>query len=121
MRSHAFANGSRVYAIAPTGVRFGGMFDPQSGARLTFVRRLTRERNYMNWDVVAGDWKQLKGKVRQQWGKLTEDNLNLIDGKRDESAGKIQEAYGVTKEEAEKKVKSFVSTNNDYRMKNCRM
>jgi uncharacterized protein YjbJ (UPF0337 family) len=71
----------------------------------------------MNWDVIAGDWKQLKGKVKQQWGKPIEDNLNLIDGKRDELAGTTREAYGVIKEEVEKQVKIFKPTNNDYRMK----
>jgi uncharacterized protein YjbJ (UPF0337 family) len=82
----------------------------------------------MNWDVIAGDLKQLKGdlrqlegKVEQQLGKPTEDNLNLIDGKRDESAGKIQEAYGVAKEEVAQQAKIYKPTNNDYRMQNCRM
>jgi uncharacterized protein YjbJ (UPF0337 family) len=78
----------------------------------------------MNWDVIAGDLKQLKGdlrqlegKVEQQLGKPTEDDLNLIDGKRDESAGKTQETYGASKEEVEKQVKICTPTNNDYRMK----
>ena len=64
----------------------------------------------MNWDRIEGNWKQLSGKVRQQWGKLTDDDLDLIDGRREELAGKIQEAYGVTKDEAEKQIERFSGT-----------
>ena len=55
----------------------------------------------MNWDRIEGNWKQFKGKIHQQWGKLTDDDLDMIDGRREELAGKIQEAYGVSKDEAE--------------------
>ena len=58
----------------------------------------------MNWDIVEGNWKQFKGKVKTQWGKLTDDQLDVIAGKREQLAGKIQETYGVTKEAAEKQV-----------------
>jgi uncharacterized protein YjbJ (UPF0337 family) len=61
----------------------------------------------MNWDIVQGNWKQFKGKVKAQWGRLTDDQLDVIGGKRDELAGSIQEAYGTTKEEAERQVKDF--------------
>ncbi|MFC5473822.1 CsbD family protein [Paraherbaspirillum soli] len=61
----------------------------------------------MNWDIVAGNWKQFKGKVKEQWGKLTDDHLDTIAGKRDQLAGKIQETYGVGKDEAEKQIKEF--------------
>lgn len=61
----------------------------------------------MNWDEIAGNWKQLTGKVQQQWGKLTNDDLDVIDGKREELIGKVQARYGVSKEEAEKQVKDF--------------
>ena len=61
----------------------------------------------MNWDIVEGNWKQFKGKVRSRWGKLTDDQLELIAGKRIELAGKIQEAYGVSKDEAEVQIKLF--------------
>ena len=53
----------------------------------------------MNWDRIEGNWKQLTGKVRQQWGKLTDDDLDVIDGRREELAGRIQEVYGVSKDE----------------------
>ncbi|WP_297186950.1 CsbD family protein [uncultured Porticoccus sp.] len=61
----------------------------------------------MNWDIIEGDWKQFKGKVKAQWGKLTDDRLDVIAGKRDQLKGEIQEAYGLTKDEAEKQVKAF--------------
>jgi len=61
----------------------------------------------MNWDRIEGNWKQLKGKARQRWGKLTDDQLDVIAGKRDHLLGKIQEQYGITKEEAEKQVDAF--------------
>jgi|TARA_B110000503_G_C7102371_1_gene394400 uncharacterized protein YjbJ (UPF0337 family) len=59
------------------------------------------EEIFMNWDIVEGNWKQFKGKVLVRWGKLNDDNLDLIAGKRNELAGKIQETYGTTKDEAE--------------------
>jgi uncharacterized protein YjbJ (UPF0337 family) len=61
----------------------------------------------MNWDIVEGNWKQFKGKVKVQWGKLTDDQLDKISGRRDELAGRIQEAYGVSKDEAEAQIKRF--------------
>uniref|UniRef100_A0A7C3LUK8 CsbD family protein n=1 Tax=Leptospirillum ferriphilum TaxID=178606 RepID=A0A7C3LUK8_9BACT len=72
----------------------------------------------MNWDIVAGNWSQFKGKVKSQWGKLTDDQLKVINGKRDVLSGKIQEAYGITKDEADKQVKQFEDLNKDYRPKN---
>jgi len=50
----------------------------------------------MNWDRIEGNWKQLKGKIQQQWGKLTDDHLDVIAGKREHLSGKIQEMYGIT-------------------------
>jgi uncharacterized protein YjbJ (UPF0337 family) len=70
--------------------------------------RATKE-STMNWDTVEGNWKQVKGKVKEQWGKLTDDHLDTIEGKRDQLVGKIQEAYGYKREEAEKQVKAWES------------
>jgi uncharacterized protein YjbJ (UPF0337 family) len=64
----------------------------------------------MNWDRIEGNWKQLHGKVRQQWGKLTDSDLDVIDGRRAELSGRIQEAYGVTKDEAERQIERFAGT-----------
>ncbi len=61
----------------------------------------------MNWDTIEGNWKQYTGKVKSQWGKLTDDQLTVIAGKRDQLAGRTQEAYGVSKDEAEKQIKQF--------------
>lgn len=58
----------------------------------------------MNADQIKGNWKQLKGKVKQQWGKLTDDDLTYIDGQRDQLLGKLQERYGYSKEQAEKEL-----------------
>jgi uncharacterized protein YjbJ (UPF0337 family) len=63
----------------------------------------------MNWDQIKGDWKQVTGKVKEQWGKLTDDEIMQIDGKRDQLVGRVQERYGVAKEAAEKQVKDWES------------
>lgn len=54
----------------------------------------------MNKDILKGNWKQLKGKAKKKWGKLTDDDLDVADGDKDVLAGKIQERYGMSKEEA---------------------
>ena len=61
----------------------------------------------MDWNRVEGNWKQLKGKVKEQWGKQTDDDLDVNAGKRDQLEGKIQERYGIAKDEAEKHVKEW--------------
>ena len=58
----------------------------------------------MNWDRIEGNWKQFKGNVKAQWGKLTDDQIDVIAGKRDILAGKIQETYGLSKDIAEKQI-----------------
>jgi len=59
---------------------------------------------WMNWDQIKGKWTQYKGKAKEQWGNLTDDDLTKIEGNRDQLAGKIQEQYGVAKEEAERQI-----------------
>lgn len=61
----------------------------------------------MNSDQWSGNWKQFKGKVKEQWGKLTDDDLTVIEGKRDQLVGRIQERYGVAKEKAEEEVNTW--------------
>ncbi|MGI4778124.1 MAG: CsbD family protein [Janthinobacterium lividum] len=58
----------------------------------------------MNTDTIEGNWKQLKGKAKEQWGKLTDDDFDVIDGKREQLLGRIQERHGVTSDEAETQV-----------------
>ena len=67
----------------------------------------------MNKDQAAGNWKELKGKIKQQWGKLTDDDLTVLEGTSDELAGRIQKRYGIAKEEAQKQIDSFRTTNRD--------
>src|ERR1700752_99839 len=68
------------------------------------------EENKMNWHQVEGKWKQLKGAVKMKWGKLTGYNLDFIDGQREQLGGKIQERYGIAKEEAERQVSEWNPT-----------
>lgn len=63
----------------------------------------------MNWDRVQGNWKQLKGKVQEQWGQLTDDDFDKIEGRREQLVGRIQERYGVAKDEAERQVDNWTS------------
>jgi len=63
----------------------------------------------MNWDQVEGKWKQFQGTVREHWGKLTDDDLQQVAGKRDQLVGRIQERYGITREEAHKQLEEFLS------------
>jgi uncharacterized protein YjbJ (UPF0337 family) len=62
----------------------------------------------MNWDQVEGKWKQLKGDVRKQWGKLTDDDLEYMAGSRDNFVGRLQERYGVAREEAQKQADEWL-------------
>ena len=64
----------------------------------------------MNWDQLNGNWKQVEGKIKEQWGKFTDGDLAIIKGKGDQLAGKIQEKYGVSKEEALKQANTFLET-----------
>jgi len=61
----------------------------------------------MNNDVIKGKWKQITGEAKKQWGKLTDDQIDQIDGDREKLIGEIQENYGVARDEAEKQVKDF--------------
>jgi uncharacterized protein YjbJ (UPF0337 family) len=62
----------------------------------------------MNWDQVKGNWKQLRGKAQQAWGDFTDDELDVIEGKREELIGRLQSKYGYTKEKAEEEADSWV-------------
>lgn len=61
----------------------------------------------MNWDQVQGNWKQLKGKVKEKWERLTDDDLDVINGKRDQLVGKLQERYGFSKQQAERAAENW--------------
>jgi len=62
----------------------------------------------MNWTQVEGKWQQMKGQVRTKWGKLTDDDMNNLDGKRETLLGKVVERYGIAKEEAERQLDAWI-------------
>ena len=68
----------------------------------------------MNQDQAGGKWKQFKGKVKEKWGKLTDDDLQMVEGRQDQLIGRLQERYGIAREEAERQVRDFQSANRDF-------
>jgi uncharacterized protein YjbJ (UPF0337 family) len=64
----------------------------------------------MNWDRIEGEWTQLKGSVKQRWGRLTDGDLDVIAGKKDQLMGKLQERYGIDKEEAERQCEKWINS-----------
>jgi uncharacterized protein YjbJ (UPF0337 family) len=69
----------------------------------------------MNQDRMEGNWKKVKGKVKETWGKLTDDDLDVIAGKRDQLLGRIQQRHGIAKDEAERQFETFERSNPDYK------
>lgn len=63
----------------------------------------------MNWDVIKGNWNQFKGKAKVQWGKLTDDELDQIEGNRDQLIGRLQERYGYARDQAEREVEQAIN------------
>lgn len=63
----------------------------------------------MNWDRIEGNWKQFQGNAQAQWGKLTNDDLDVVEGNRAKLAGRLQERYGIEKDEAEKEIDSWLN------------
>jgi len=64
----------------------------------------------MDWNRVEGNWKQVKGKVKEKWGKLTDDDLDVVAGNRDQLEGKIQERYGIAKDQVRKDIDDWYGT-----------
>ncbi len=64
----------------------------------------------MNWDQISGKWSQVKGDIRQKWGKLTDDDMEVIAGSKDKFVGRIQERYGIKKEEAQQQLDAWLKT-----------
>lgn len=64
----------------------------------------------MNWDIIEGRWEQAKGSIKEQWGKLTDDDLTEMRGDRQQFVGKVQERYGLAKDEAEREVDTWFAT-----------
>ncbi|WNN44476.1 MULTISPECIES: CsbD family protein [Winslowiella] len=65
----------------------------------------------MNEDRISGNWKQFKGKIKEKWGDLTDDDMTVVEGKREQLLGKIQERYGYGKDQAEKELKEWEDSN----------
>ena len=61
----------------------------------------------MDWNRIAGNWTHWRGRIRERWGKLTDDHLDVIGGKREQLAGRIQELYGLQKDEAERQLRNW--------------
>ncbi|MGQ7791839.1 CsbD family protein [Faunimonas sp. B44] len=68
----------------------------------------------MNWDRIEGNWKQFKGHAKTQWGKLTDDDFDVVEGRRDQLVGRIQERYGIAKDEADRQVNDWLAKDDDY-------
>jgi uncharacterized protein YjbJ (UPF0337 family) len=86
----------------------GGVFTSRRnsiiGRQLGYRGLTSQKESAMDWDRVEGNWKQMKGKIKEQWGKLTDDDLNVINGKQDQLEGKIQERYGYAKDQTRKEL-----------------
>jgi uncharacterized protein YjbJ (UPF0337 family) len=84
-----------------------------NGWELRYARRVivysTIKEYVMDWNRVEGNWKQVKGKVKEKWGKLTDDDLDVINGRRDQLEGKIQERYGIAKDQTRKDIDDWYS------------
>lgn len=63
----------------------------------------------MDKDRLAGSWKQLKGKIKERWGKFTDDDVKVIEGRREQLIGRLQERYGFTRAQAEREANEFCS------------
>jgi uncharacterized protein YjbJ (UPF0337 family) len=67
----------------------------------------------MNWDKIEGNWKQMTGSLKEKWGKLTDDDLTTINGKREILVGRLQERYGIARDEAEKQLRDFLESRHE--------
>jgi len=94
----------RVFPLSCHVRRFSQLAYGRTGTRQVQTKH---EEDQMNWDQLEGKWKQYAGKVKEKWGKLTDDDLEVVGGRRDQLIGKIQERYGIVKQEAEKQVDEF--------------
>ena len=76
------------------------------------LTRKSIKESVMDWNRVQGNWKQVEGKVKAKWGKLTNDDLTAINGRREELEGKIQERYGIARDQARKDVDAWFTAQN---------
>jgi uncharacterized protein YjbJ (UPF0337 family) len=91
--------------------RIGGRRAKTGAWPAVTTRHFTAKRSFcMNWDRIEGNWKQFSGKVKEKWGKLTDDDLDVVNGKREQLEGKIQERYGYGKDQVKKELDDWSST-----------
>jgi uncharacterized protein YjbJ (UPF0337 family) len=93
---------------------YNGLSHRQFAASLVFPNDDFERKTHMNQDQAGGKWKQFKGKVKEQWGKLTDDDLQMVEGKQDQLIGRLQERYGIAKDEAERQLRDFQTKNRDF-------
>lgn len=74
------------------------------------AKRLAGGLNLMNWDRVEGNWKQFSGQARQKWGKLTDSDWQVVKGRKDELVGRIQERYGIARDEAQREADEWAQS-----------
>jgi uncharacterized protein YjbJ (UPF0337 family) len=86
--------------------RGAGTFAHETGSPA--IPDIQAQEKTMNWDRIEGNWKQFKGQVQQQWGKLTNDDLDVIEGNREELAGRLQQRYGVARDEADRQIDTWL-------------
>jgi uncharacterized protein YjbJ (UPF0337 family) len=108
-----FARFARNYLI-PRGALKANLYSRSAGIAVLWNCGIHSKQSppggAMNWDQVEGKWKQVKGEVKVKWGKLTDDDLDVINGKRQQLVGKLQERYGTAKEVAEKQADEFAKS-----------
>jgi uncharacterized protein YjbJ (UPF0337 family) len=68
----------------------------------------------MNWEQIKGNWSEFKGEIKERWGRLTDDDLDVIEGRRDQLVGQLQKRYGIAKEEAEQEVEEYLTGSRTY-------
>jgi uncharacterized protein YjbJ (UPF0337 family) len=99
---HARASLQHAFKCAETRLTWRACALPQAGPTSTGGL-------HMNWDRIAGEWKQIGARVKAKWAKLTDDDLNAVGARKDALIGKIQERYGILREEAERQVDDWVA------------
>jgi uncharacterized protein YjbJ (UPF0337 family) len=96
-----------VQRVANAALSAAAIFKDAFGTERPGHRLSTVEEVTMDWNRVEGNWKQVKGAVKQQWGKLTDDDLTQIDGSREKLEGIIQERYGIARDETRKQIDAW--------------
>jgi uncharacterized protein YjbJ (UPF0337 family) len=94
--------------------RLGADGSGADGSARTVISQHEERGNQMNRDIVGGKWQQVRGKVKEEWGKLTDDDLKVAEGKFDKLAGLIRERYGYTREKAEEELERFCKKHHVY-------